>query len=52
MVPGWVATLKQAEEWGLPPWRVEAETPPLWELRWRAYQNETARGQRDRAKHG
>ncbi len=52
MVPEWVATLRKAGEWGMKPWIVEAETPLLWDLRWRAYNSEVARGMRDKSKHG
>lgn len=51
-VPDWHIILEQAREWGVPPWVVEAECPPLWDIRWRADRNATAKGAKDKAAHG
>lgn len=39
----WVLVLEAAEEWGTPPWVVEAMAPAVWWERWVCWQEEKGR---------
>lgn len=36
-----------AEQWGIPPWEIEAGAPAVWVERWEALQDARVRHQRD-----
>ena len=49
--PSWLGILQMADEWGTPPWEIEAAKGSLrWAARWAAYRKEVAWVQEEKNK--
>lgn len=48
--PEWALLLIMAEQWGVPPWRIEAEMPMRWRQRWVEFNNARAQAQEAEAR--